>query len=360
MYEKIINNASSMFLRSDARLDYRDRVAVIIMIFAIASIAQFLGILWGELSPLPVAVMVFSALFYSGSLLLMKLGFYTVAKVVFMLSLSIVTASGTYLHSSHTWLHLFFFAYPVMIHTMFVLNRKWERRWARAFVVIAVLAVFTLEFFADEMIVPLSAGKVILLKIGSMSLLFLGMITAEVVLAIQMNQAEKKLKFLASTDALTGATNRRQFYEIIEAELQRIERYGGKLAAVILDLDDFKSINDNYGHALGDEVLVRFSNACRALIRGTDHFARIGGDEFALLLVESDEKQAVMTADRIRQTVERIQIETKNGNVSITTSVGVACLTPAAETADEFINRADLAMYKAKKAGGNKLLLHGR
>jgi len=157
----------------------------------------------------------------------------------------------------------------------------------------------------------------------------------------------------ASTDGLTELSNRRQFEEVLDVEIQRAERFGGSLALIVADLDDFKQINDRYGHQAGDEVLRAFATVLRETAREVDLPARYGGEEFAILLPQTDATGARRLAERLRRNLSSKPISTSAGGlVAVTASFGVAAY-PDAPTAAALFAEADDALYKAKSAGKN-------
>jgi diguanylate cyclase (GGDEF)-like protein/PAS domain S-box-containing protein len=168
---------------------------------------------------------------------------------------------------------------------------------------------------------------------------------------------EEKLRTEATTDALTGLFNRRHFVELAEVELTRAARYGYPISVVMLDLDHFKDINDTYGHAFGDVVLHELAGVLRKHLRRGDVIGRIGGEEFAVLLPQTETTPAVATLERIRGAVETMAL---NGVAKsarrVTVSIGLVELRPG-ETLDEVLRRADGALYKAKATGRNRLVV---
>lgn len=180
-------------------------------------------------------------------------------------------------------------------------------------------------------------------------------------IAIDAGIKEKeRFRELANSDPLTGALNRRKFLELANQELQRVQRYRRPLSAMMLDLDLFKNINDTYGHAAGDEVLKRFHQVCLEQIRQTDILARIGGEEFAILLPETRAKQALDLAQRIREATHSLQI-TANGEPvgSFTVSIGVSDLKPNhVGNIEVLLDQADKALYAAKTAGRDRVTLY--
>jgi diguanylate cyclase (GGDEF)-like protein len=173
----------------------------------------------------------------------------------------------------------------------------------------------------------------------------------------QLAQQNSELERLASTDALTGLTNRRRFLESLENERCRIERYGGALSLIMFDIDHFKKVNDTWGHAVGDAVLCQIAREVLQFLRRADSAARYGGEEFVILLPETELPGAALIASRLRQLVADTAIAHDKGpRISVTISVGVATLEPD-EDAEGLLNRADQAMYQAKNNGRNRVEL---
>lgn len=171
----------------------------------------------------------------------------------------------------------------------------------------------------------------------------------------ELDKVEQRLTVLATTDDLTGAYNRRRFIELANAEIARIERYGGKLSLAILDFDNFKMVNDQHGHLAGDQALILVSKICRANIRETDIFARYGGDEFVMLFPETDEAQARECLQRILCNLEEAEIS-HSVNYHPRVSIGLFTFNTATSTLDDLLYKADIALYRAKQTGGNKVI----
>jgi diguanylate cyclase (GGDEF)-like protein len=161
----------------------------------------------------------------------------------------------------------------------------------------------------------------------------------------------------ALVDGLTGLANRRQAEEALNSELSRAQRFGGPLALVLADLDDFKAVNDRYGHPAGDLVLQQFAELLRVSVRDIDVAARWGGEEFTLLLPGTDAAGAAHVAERIRRAFAERTILTPDGSaIGITASFGVAAY-PAANTEAALIAAADTALYEAKRAGKDTVVM---
>lgn len=166
---------------------------------------------------------------------------------------------------------------------------------------------------------------------------------------------EAELKRLAITDYSTGVYNRRGFLELFERELKRTDRKATPLSLIELDLDHFKQINDTYGHAAGDKALLMVSSICRGIVRGIDIIGRMGGEEFMIILPETDSTGARSVAERILEKVAASSLELDDGGeVTVTVSIGIATRRPD-EDMESFMHRADNAMYKAKERGRNMI-----
>ncbi len=165
------------------------------------------------------------------------------------------------------------------------------------------------------------------------------------------------LQRLATTDALTGLHNRHHFIELASGELKRAARHRQPPALAMLDVDGLKHVNDTYGHAAGDQVLVTFSEVCQQHVRDIDVFARIGGDEFALLLPETTSEEAYQVVERVRLVLATRPLELDGQQYVVTFSAGIAGMAHAHETLDALLARADMAMYRAKDAGRNRIAM---
>lgn len=162
--------------------------------------------------------------------------------------------------------------------------------------------------------------------------------------------AEKEAK----TDVLTGLLNRRAYYEIALSEVRRCQRYGGKLALIMLDIDHFKTVNDTYGHAAGDKVLQEVADILKKILRESDYVFRFGGEEFMMLLPQTDIKHAEHLAERIRIATEKMKLLFTDQEISTTVSLGIAEFRTADLTIKNVEKRADEALYAAKNAGRNR------
>jgi diguanylate cyclase (GGDEF)-like protein len=163
--------------------------------------------------------------------------------------------------------------------------------------------------------------------------------------------AEKE-KALARTDSLTGIANVRAFYEALNSEIEKARRYDHPVTIAYMDLDDFKKINDSYGHLAGDEVLKDIADLIRRIIRNVDTEARLGGDEFAILLPETTMEEARSVIERLHMVVKE---ELRKKNWQVTISAGIASFVKTMPSADAMISRADALMYAAKISGKDRI-----
>lgn len=167
-----------------------------------------------------------------------------------------------------------------------------------------------------------------------------------------LNQLEK----LASTDSLTGINNRRNFIELCKRELSKAKRYSRPSSLIFMDIDHFKNVNDRFGHDAGDAALKNIVNLCLGSIRGSDIMGRLGGEEFALFLPDTDIHEAIILAEKLRCKIEANQIEYSSYNIAMTSSFGVFGTRHVNQfDIDLFLKKADLALYIAKENGRNRV-----
>ena len=172
-------------------------------------------------------------------------------------------------------------------------------------------------------------------------------------ISYELQKAKEQAETLARTDFLTGMNNRRSFYDLSEAAFKLARRHGQDLAVILLDIDQFKNINDAHGHAVGDEVLRNLSRIVAERCRDSDVAGRVGGEEFAILLPHTNAENARELAERLREQMERSVVHLERGDVRFTASFGVAQMDAGCESLEALVAAADGAMYKAKERGRN-------
>lgn len=228
------------------------------------------------------------------------------------------------------------------------------RRPLRLARILAALVVLTLVLrvvsripyiFDGSAQIPLGGNALIIVLLCLGALLLPGLTLAGA--AVSVSKILQSASLEARTDTLTGLWNRRAFMGFVERELERSSRYGSPLALLMIDVDHFKRINDTFGHSMGDNVLIQVAQTCSASVRSIDFACRLGGEEFAVLLADTNADSALVVAERIRT-----KIAGASGDFRFTVSVGVSELSPDGSWSQLFED-ADSALYRAKARGKN-------
>jgi len=208
-----------------------------------------------------------------------------------------------------------------------------------------VLAIFSLEKREPNFFRPEHAGR-------------LAAFAGQAAIALENARLFEEIRHLAIVDTLTGAATRRHILEIAIREIERARRYRHFLCAIMLDIDHFKRVNDTFGHQVGDLVLQNVINLCKENLRKTDFIGRYGGEEFLILLPETETVHAMDIAERIRSQIDRMKFDFEGNVVRVTVSIGVCQLEEktkqtGGELLKSLINQADQALYLAKQTGRN-------
>ncbi len=181
-------------------------------------------------------------------------------------------------------------------------------------------------------------------------------IASQAGIAIQNARLFEEVNQLAITDPLTRLYNRRYFFNLARVELERAKRYGTDLSFIMLDIDDFKRVNDTYGHLIGDEVLMAVSEVIRNTIRKVDLAARYGGEEMVILLPATTQEAALVSAERLRLAVEELKVAVNGNSVSVSISLGVSSFEQRQDIPiSKLLDQADQAMYLSKQDGKNRV-----
>ncbi|GAB4559662.1 MAG: hypothetical protein Tsb0020_05670 [Haliangiales bacterium] len=210
----------------------------------------------------------------------------------------------------------------------------------------------------DEAIGTFMLASKARLKFGKDIREMLGIIANQVAVSLQNGMMYAKMETMATTDGLTGLTNHRTFQSRLARMLDRSERSGQSVALLLCDVDHFKSVNDTYGHPVGDEVLRQVARVLERAVRKIDIPARYGGEEFAVVLEASSPEGAMNLAERIRKDVAALWFDSDKGRFQITMSIGISIFPGDADDRATLIERADAALYFAKESGRNRCVSH--
>ncbi|MCM0612616.1 diguanylate cyclase [Marinobacter sediminum] len=172
-----------------------------------------------------------------------------------------------------------------------------------------------------------------------------------------LERANEQLAKLSKTDRLTGLLNRGTWENLVDAEYERYCRYGHATSLVMFDLDHFKKVNDTCGHLAGDEVIKHAASITRSNLRQSDTIGRYGGEEFGIILPETDAEGARVICERIRESIEQSTVDTSVAPVQYTISMGIAQLTPTPGNYMQWMQQADKALYTAKESGRNRVVV---
>ncbi len=234
-----------------------------------------------------------------------------------------------------------------------IYTRKVKLDEARSLLVLPLCA-------ADEAIGTLMLAARAEKRFGADVREMLSVIATQVAVSLQNGLLYKRMETMATTDGLTGLTNHRTFQDRFGQMLDRAARHGHQAALLLCDIDFFKKVNDGYGHPVGDEVLRRVARVLAEVPRKIDITARYGGEEFAVVLESSGAEQARQVAERIRQEVGKLVVETEKGPLKVTMSIGIASFPDDARDRTVLVERADLALYHAKHSGRNQVVTYSQ
>ena len=183
-------------------------------------------------------------------------------------------------------------------------------------------------------------------------------LTQQFILGLKRAMLYKKIQELAIRDNLTQVFTRRYCLEVLNEEMKRSQKFKYDFSILMADIDHFKEYNDRYGHLVGDVILREISRVTKESMRQIDSIGRYGGEEFLIILAETDKEQAKFAAERIRQAVETKHIKAYDEELKLTISIGIATFPEDAKDTDELIEKADSALYQAKQTGRNKVCIY--
>ncbi|MBM7624232.1 diguanylate cyclase [Sporohalobacter salinus] len=222
---------------------------------------------------------------------------------------------------------------------------------AAANIILALIYSFAYQYQVFNFLLPIINN----ISLNKADFVSLGMLSFVITILYVTAKRFMSMKQLALRDSLTKLYNHGYFKEALKQEINRAERYDQDLALLLLDIDDFKEINDTYGHQAGDKMLKKLAKLLRENVRSSDIVARYGGEEFAVILVDSDIQGAVVKGERLKELIENNKINCDGGVIQMTVSIGVAAYSKG-QSSSELISIADQALYQAKLEGKNCVL----
>jgi diguanylate cyclase (GGDEF)-like protein len=278
--------------------------------------------------------------------ILMQTGFLMAAPdvgIVFLFNLFTVYAFGVVAYNARQFILLWMFGTVLVSIALFNVGQQIVFPNASTESLILIAAFFVLTVGRSVLIIePISSLRLSLVKKNK-----------------EISAALKQVEQMATHDALTDALNRRAMIDVLQLELKRFERSGAFFCVAMIDLDNFKPINDKFGHAVGDEVLRTFAGILRSGLRLTDRLARYGGDEFVLMLTDTKRDNALFVLERVCASVAQYDWNSVAPGLTVTASIGVT-MVEQDDTIEQALERADSALYRAKSAGRNNVHVASR
>jgi diguanylate cyclase (GGDEF)-like protein len=372
-YNYITRLANNACLETDSDREKTRKSVLTIVAFIIS----FLAIFWGSgyfalgkpySAAIPLGYALISFLNITYYLYTKHFEFFRFSQLllIFCLPFSLMWSLGGFSNGSVVMI----WAFLTPLAAMFFADIKHATHWVYAFLIMTVFSAF-IDDYLQQTISPLSDTAITVFFMLNMGFGF-GCIflvlnyfvkEREAAYALtlkakkelecsnqKLQENEKKIKKLLMTDWLTGIANRRYLDQRLQSELDKFHRHGNSLSLIMADLDNFKKINDNHGHAIGDEVIKAFTQVMQNNIRSTDLISRYGGEEFIIMLPETSQAGAEDLAERIRVAMEAEKIEGVSGKVTASFGITIA---KEKDTFESLLRRADHAMYESKDKGRN-------
>lgn len=253
---------------------------------------------------------------------------------------------------------LFYYLVPIASFAVMDMSNKKEKLFSIVISLIAIALYFISAFFTlSTPMYELTPKAEILISSFSV---FSTIAPATIIFylyAVGLSKKQSELEYLANTDVLTQAATRRIFFELGQKEFELSKKYKHNFTLFAMDLDSFKSVNDTYGHAAGDVVLIEFAEIVRSVLRKEDTFARNGGEEFAVITRRTSFKDSYAIAEKIRKAVEESDFEFEDQLIKITVSIGVVISDKDFKDFGHLFKTADDALYEAKKQGRNRVVV---
>ncbi|WP_448569627.1 GGDEF domain-containing protein [Thalassotalea ganghwensis] len=305
-------------------------------------------------------IAIFNFIFVIAYLIVLVINYLGAARIaktwLFIVLMAHFFVFSRYIFSIDAGVHFYYWSIPPGVFLLFNEKDKLEK----PFICIVATLLFVFCEYNENLspIIPLAEDteKTILISVGLVTIIHIYI--AMSIMSRRIDRYQQELNQQATTDALTGVFNRRMLMVIGDELIASAKRYQQSLSLLILDLDHFKKINDQFGHLAGDKALQEVANTLKSKLRDSDCIARYGGEEFVVILPHTDLSKAKSTAETLRAAIANCVVPLSEDKLTFTTSIGVAALSTHTLTISDLIKEADLALYQAKENGRNQVICH--
>lgn len=306
--------------------------------------------------PFIAAINLIFVVAYGAGILFSKYHYYRTAKLWFFAVLMVhVFILTTQIFTANTGFHFYYLLLPSGV---FLLLDEDETFAKMLIMALGLTLFFICHNYPSQPLVVLSAQAEKLIFASTVIIIMSEIYFVMSIFSKAMSRHEQDLREMATIDPLTGINNRRTFMTVGDEMFAYAQRYQKDFSVVLLDIDFFKKINDQYGHLIGDNTLKKVANLLKVKLRNSDVLARYGGEEFVILLPDTDKKSAKELAESLRKAVELLSIEINTlQTINCTISLGIADNEHGFSSLTELVNCADQALYRAKKNGRNRIEL---
>lgn len=347
----------------DTDIDYKEKIMylLIFLVIGLSSIFLCIYILYAPFRP---AIIIHFAymLFHVILLYFLKKKRFMFVKFSILITFILQLTLGVYLwFPVTTGYNLFYYMVPIAAFLTLNINNLYERFFAIFLSLLAtVLFIGSIYFNMDFYMYALEPEVEKLIHVLSVTSTITPATIIFYIYTLNLSKKQSELRYLANTDALTKVTNRRVLFEKGEKEVSLAHKYAYEFTLIQLDIDNFKSINDSYGHPVGDEILIQLTEIIRSHIRIEDTFSRHGGEEFAIIVRKTTSEEGLEVAEKIRHVIEKQVFRIDSIEVKLTVSIGVTQYAPEYNTFDEMMLVSDKALYEAKNNGRNCVVMKSR
>lgn len=346
------------FLKALRLMDHYEMIIYILIGTVICSATTFL-LIYIFLAPFLPAILV-HIIYIAWHVLLIPIvrkGHIKLAKYSIMVTFFVqLTLAAFFWFPLDTNYGLFYYLVPIASFALMDVMKKGERRFAIILSVVSAILYFA-ALFHDLNFSIYEPTKLAIRVISSFSIISTIAPASYIfyLYAVNLGEKQSELEYLAHTDTLTKIANRRLFFELGNREYDLAQKYNYQFNLFILDIDHFKDVNDTYGHDIGDKVLVEFTNRIRDGIRREDIFARIGGEEFAIILRRTTKEEGRSIAPKLRALIAEKPFHIDGHDITVTVSIGVTECHRHCDAFDDMLIKTDAALYKAKEDGRNRV-----